>query len=46
MIESNNNRTKFYLKRYENEMKSIQETTQKTEEEIAKVEKHNTELGI
>ena len=44
-IESDNNRTKFYLKRFENDLKSINEAIAKTREELNAKEKINDSLG-
>lgn len=44
-IESDNNRTKFYLKRFENDLKSITEAITKTRDEVRTKEKLNESLG-
>lgn len=43
-IESDNNRTKFYIKRFENTMKSIMEAIQKTKQEVERKEQMSKEI--
>lgn len=43
-IESDNNRTKFYIKRFENSMKSIMEAIEKTKQEVERKEQMNKEV--
>jgi arsenate reductase-like glutaredoxin family protein len=44
-IESDNNRTTFYIKRFDNTMKSILEAIENTNQEFQKKEILNKELG-
>jgi arsenate reductase-like glutaredoxin family protein len=44
-IQSDNNRTTFYIKRFDNTMKSILEAIQNTNQEFQKKEILNKELG-